>query len=73
MPQKGRERHALREKCGTKCFLNPPEGYPVCGALRTGQGCKLDCRGVTAAKVRSAQWGNRTVYRKASALERAKC
>lgn len=72
MPQKGKERHELREKCGTRCFLNPPEGYPVCASLRTGQGCKIDCRGVTAARIRAAQWNNRSVYRKASALEK-KC
>jgi len=72
-PQKGMERHALRAVCGERCFLNPPEGYPVCGALRTGQGCKVDCRGVTSAKVRAAQWKNPTVYRKAVALQKEKC
>lgn len=70
-PQKGTERHQLKKKCGDSCFLKPEaEGFPICAALREHQGCKVDCRGVTAAKVRASQWKYPVVYREASNLER---
>lgn len=70
-PQKGTERHQLKAKCGDTCFLKPQaEGFPICAALREKQGCKVDCRGVTAARVRAAQWKYPTVYREAANLER---
>ena len=69
-PQKGAERHRLKEECGEACFLKPDsEGFPVCAALREGQGCKVDCRGVTAARVRAAQWKYPKVSTAASALQ----
>ena len=70
-PQKGKERRALKEQCGDECFLMPErEGFPVCAALREGQGCKVDCRGVTAAKVRAAQWKYPRVKETATSLQK---
>ena len=70
-PQKGTERHRLKNECGEVCFLKPDsEGFPICAALREGQGCKVDCRGVTAARVRAAQWKYPKVSKTAEALER---
>ena len=55
-PQRGVERHRLMRECGSDCFLKPgTEGYPICAALRTGQGCAVDCRGLQAAKIRAHQ------------------
>jgi hypothetical protein len=69
-PQKGSERHTLKEECGDVCFLKPDtEGFPICAALREGQGCKVDCRGVTSARVRAGQWKYPGVYKEASKLE----
>ena len=49
-PARGRERSAMKKKCGSKCFLSPVKnGYPIC-ARNT---CKPDCRGIISAKVRA--------------------
>lgn len=70
-PQRGRERHDLLKKCGKKCFLEPKnEGYPVCAALRTGQGCDYDCGGIQSAYNRSRQYKNQTVATRAQRLLR---
>lgn len=70
-PQKGKERHELMHKCGSQCFLMPDrEGFPVCAALRTGEGCKVDCRGIIAAKVRAGEWKYKDVLEAASKLEK---
>jgi len=68
-PQRGRERHELMEKCGKMCFLKPDtEGYPVCAALRTGQGCNYDCGGLQAAYNRAQQHGERKIATRAQRL-----
>lgn len=59
-PKKGRERHLLKSKCGDKCFLIPEtEAFPICPRCEeTGQeacSCQIDCRGLTAAKIRAKQ------------------
>ncbi len=69
-PQRGREREALMAECGDECFLLPGRrGFPVCAALREGRGCAVDCRGVTSAKVRAAQWKYPRVYQAAEDLD----
>jgi len=56
-PRRGRERKELKDKCGDECFLRPDAmGFPVCPALREGKGCKVDCRGIIAAKLRAGEW-----------------
>lgn len=70
-PQRGRERNALMRKCGRECFLDPAtESFPICAALRTGQGCSVDPRGLAAAKVRAGQWKYRKVAKRASQLQK---
>ena len=56
-PQRGKERQDLFKRCGAKCFLKPGDlGFPVCLPLRESKGCNVDCRGITAAKVRAGQY-----------------
>jgi len=70
-PQRGRERHELMRDCGSSCFLKPEtEGFPICAALREGHGCKVDCRGITSAKVRAGQWKYPDVYDEATKLQK---
>jgi hypothetical protein len=70
-PQRGTERHQLKKKCGSDCFLMPgKEAFPICASLRTGQGCKVDCRGIIAAKVRAGEWKYEHVKRAAQLLEK---
>lgn len=54
-PKKGRDRHLLREKCGDKCFLIPDrEAFPICPRCNDSEcNCHIDCRGLTAAKIRA--------------------
>jgi hypothetical protein len=68
-PKKGKERNQLMDKCGKVCFLRPEvKKYPICAALREGKGCKIDCRGVLAAKKRANQHKDLDVIRKVSKL-----
>ncbi len=69
-PARGRERTAMKQKCGSKCFLVPAKnGYPVC-ARNT---CKPDCRGIISAKVRAAQYKETTVAALARKMEKKFC
>ena len=74
-PERGAERSALKHKCGNDCFLKPDSnGFPICAALRSGKGCKADCRGIIAAKVRSGQWDYKDVREAAEKLgKKYKC
>jgi len=54
-PKRGVERNELMKKCGQKCFLDPErKAYPICQKYK-GE-CKVDCRGVLAAKIRASEW-----------------
>ena len=69
-PARGRERSAMKKKCGSKCFLSPARnGYPIC-ARNT---CKPDCRGIISAKVRAGQYKETTVMALARRMERKFC
>ena len=73
-PKRGKERHALMNKCGRQCFLQPEnEGFPICAALREGQGCEVDCRGVTAAFSRARQYKHGGIAQRARAIQQRKC
>lgn len=74
-PARGAERSALKHKCGRECFLKPDSnGFPICAALKSGKGCKVDCRGIIAAKVRSGQWDYKDVKAAAEKLgKKYKC
>ncbi len=75
-PQHGTQRHQLKSKCGSACFLMPEtEGFPICARCK-GENqceCKIDCRGVQAAKNRAAQWGHPKVVKKANELLKSAC
>ena len=69
-PARGRERSAMKKKCGSKCFLSPAKnGYPIC-ARNT---CKPDCRGIISAKVRAGQYKETTLMALARRMERKFC
>lgn len=69
-PKRGVERSAMKKKCGSKCFLSPKNnGYPIC-AVNT---CKPDCRGIISAKVRSAQFKDKSVLALAKKMEKRFC
>ena len=57
-PKKGRERHQLKAQCGDKCFLVPEsEGFPICPrCVDETCSCEVDCRGLTAARIRAKQY-----------------
>lgn len=62
-PKRGKERNELKQKCGNECFLKPEsQGFPICAALKSGKGCKVDCRGIIAAKVRAGMWDYKDVH-----------
>lgn len=63
-PHKGSARHSLKKRCGRKCFLLPSkEKFPICD-----NNCRVSCKGLVAAKVRSAQWKYSGVYKRASSM-----
>jgi hypothetical protein len=57
-PKSGKERSRVYKKCGKKCFLKPDKRnpsqskFPVCSK----SSCKINCKGVTSAYIRSRQW-----------------
>jgi len=73
-PQRGRERNELMAKCGAKCFLLPElKKFPVCSALRVGEGCKFNCKGILSAKIRARQYKYPEVAQLAKNLEKLHC
>jgi len=74
-PRRGKERRALKKKCGDACFLNPEHNaFPICAKLsQSSSSCEIDCRGVQAAKIRAAQWGYTNIEKAANKLYREKC
>jgi len=74
-PQRGLDRHLLRDKCGDRCFLIPEtEGFPICPRCVEGQcQCQIDCRGVAAAKIRAHQHKYTNLYDVIEQIEQEKC
>ena len=73
-PQRGRERNELLSTCGERCFLLPKEKkFPVCSALRVGEGCKFNCKGILSAKIRARQYKYNDVATLAEELEKLHC
>ena len=63
-PKKTSSRRAMLSRCGSKCFLVPSKlKYPICDTS-----CKINCKGVTAAYVRSRQWKQKTVSARSRSL-----
>ena len=68
-PKRGKERSAMKKKCGAKCFLNPKtNGYPVCN-----KSCKYDCRGIQSAYNRARQFKRNEIADKAEKLKAQYC
>ena len=75
-PQRGKQRHLLKEKCGDQCFLMPEQqAFPICPkCFNSICKCELDCRGLTAAKIRAAQYKYHDIVNAANFLEKkVKC
>lgn len=73
-PQRGKERNELLGKCGERCFLLPEQKkFPVCSALRVGEGCKINCKGLLSAKIRARQYKYSKVAELAEKLEKLHC
>lgn len=73
-PRRGRDRHELSAKCGKSCFLGSNESFPVCPrCLNNKCSCKIDCRGVVAAKIRARQYGYGNIASSASRILKSKC
>lgn len=50
-PKRGKQRHSLKKR-HPNCFLIPSkEKFPICD-----MNGKVDCRGITSAKIRASQW-----------------
>lgn len=68
-PNKSQRREML-DMCGDKCFLLPREKkFPIC-AKGT---CTVNCRGISAAKIRASQYKYNLVVDKANRLQRKLC
>ena len=75
-PKKGNERNKMFQKCGSKCFLNPTKkGFPICPYDRENDEpiCEVSCKGLMAAKKRSAQWKYKDIYNTSTELFNSKC
>ncbi|HSW76368.1 MAG TPA: hypothetical protein VLG50_04960 [Candidatus Saccharimonadales bacterium] len=73
-PQRGTERHTLLNQCGAKAFLDAEnEKYPVMSALRTGDGCQYNCKGLQSAYIRARQYHNEPIATKAKGLLAQHC
>jgi hypothetical protein len=57
----GKERDAMLEKCGHKCFLGTGTSFPVCAK----GSCRVNKKGLWAAYVRAQQYGHKTIAGKA--------
>jgi hypothetical protein len=58
------EKSIMKKKCGKKCFLGTKKKYPIC----IKKTCKISPLGVYSAYIRSRQYHNFKVSRKANKL-----
>lgn len=59
------ERRKMMEKCGSKCFLLPSKlKFPICDKNT----CRVNCKGIVAAKVRSGEWKYKSVQKRANRM-----
>lgn len=70
-PKTGRQRSAMKKKCGTRCFLKPSiNEFPICSK----NSCSYSCKGLLAAKTRARQYKYYSISNKAqNRAIRAKC
>ena len=62
------ERTQMLENCGKKCFLGPDKSYPICRKNT----CKISKKGVYSAYIRSRQYKNNKISRKAKHMLHSK-
>ena len=58
------QKTVMLQRCGRKCFLGPDKKYPICKKNT----CKVSTKGVYAAYIRSRQYHNKNVSRKAKKI-----
>lgn len=58
------QRTIMFKKCGKKCFLGSKKSYPICSKNT----CKVNPKGVYAAFIRSRQYHNKNISRKANKM-----
>ena len=58
------QKTVMLQQCGRKCFLGPDKKYPICKKNT----CKVSTKGVYSAYIRSRQYHNKNVSRKAKKL-----
>ena len=58
------QKTVMLQQCGRKCFLGPDKKYPICKKNT----CKTSTKGVYSAYIRSRQYHNKNVSRKAKKL-----
>jgi hypothetical protein len=59
-----RQKTVMLQRCGRKCFLGKDKKYPICKKNT----CKVSSKGVYSAYIRSRQYHNKNVSRKAKKL-----
>jgi hypothetical protein len=59
-----KQRSVMLKQCGRKCFLGPGKSYPIC----TKNTCKVNPKGVYSAFIRSKQFHNKNISRKANKI-----
>ena len=58
------QRSVMLKRCGRKCFLGPGKSYPIC----TKNTCKVNPKGVYSAFIRSRQYHQNNVSRRANKM-----
>ena len=58
------QKTVMLQQCGRKCFLGPDKKYPICKKNT----CKISTKGVYSAYIRSRQYHNKNVSRKAKKI-----
>ena len=58
------QRTIMLKKCGRKCFLGPGKSYPICSKNT----CKINSKGVYSAFIRSRQFNNKNISRRANKI-----
>jgi hypothetical protein len=58
------QRTVMLKRCGKKCFLGPGKSYPIC----TKNTCKVNPKGVYSAFIRSSQYHDKNISRKANKM-----
>lgn len=68
-------RRMVKAQCGAECFLAPKTlGFPICPKCHGAKcSCKLDCRGVRAAKARARQYKYSNIAAEADRILASRC